>query len=128
MRLRRACVVAGALALTIALACTERNNGDDGGASEGAAGECPDAPEPAEPCIPDCGNEVGVGKPCTTGGGECNGNSTANLCTADFVETTLAYCTKPCVEDADCGSDAVCRGDPAAPDGPKGCAPAACVA
>lgn len=109
---------------------------DDAGEGEGEGGEgegeddCAEGlPAPSDPCIPVCGNEQHVGQPCSEGGGECNEylGSGAGFCTADVDRgTTLFFCTRPCEEDSNCGTNAVCRGDPAEPDGPKGCIPAAC--
>ena len=91
---------------------------------------CPaELPPPSDPCIPACGNELGVGQPCTRGGYECPaidvGNE-ATFCTVDFEATDLAFCTRPCFDDLDCGSDAFCTGDPQNPDSDKGCTPSAC--
>jgi hypothetical protein len=86
-------------------------------------------PEPNDPCLPRCGNSLGVGMPCTLGGGECNPNGfAARFCTIDQVpDAELHMCTGPCLDDGDCGEEAVCQGDPDDPDGPKGCVPAACA-
>jgi hypothetical protein len=86
-------------------------------------------PPPSDPCIPACGNSVNVGQPCTKGGGECGSfdPSRAWACTVDFVDTTaLAFCTRPCVDDTDCGEGAVCLGDPDNPSSDKGCVPVSC--
>lgn len=123
-------VAAGAATSFFVIACpTSSSEGE--GEGEGEEKPCGDfVPEPADVCIPVCGNEQGVGQPCTRGGGECNdfiGNG-AGFCTVDFDQTTnLAYCTRPCDVDADCGSDSACVGDPADPGGSTGCIPAACV-
>jgi hypothetical protein len=89
----------------------------------------PNLPPPSDPCLPVCGNELGVGQPCTRGGYECPaidvGNE-ATFCTVDFEATDLAFCTRPCFDDLDCGSDAFCTGDPQNPDSDKGCTPSAC--
>lgn len=120
-------------ATSLIFAAPSCSDGDEGeGEGEGEEEKpCGDfVPEPAEPCIPICGNEQGVGQPCTKGGGECNdfiGNG-AGFCTVDFEDdTTLAYCTRPCSEDANCGSGSACVGDPDNPDGQKGCIPASCL-
>jgi hypothetical protein len=116
--------------------CAPADATDDVGEGEGddeddTAPDCAAGlPPPSDPCLPVCGNEQFVGQPCTKDGGECNEHvgRGAGFCTVDFDDTTtLAYCTRPCDEDADCGTDAVCTGDPADPDGPKGCIPAACT-
>jgi hypothetical protein len=86
-------------------------------------------PPPSDPCIPHCGNSIGVGQPCTKGGGECGSfdPDRAWACTVDFSDTTLAFCTRPCVDASDCGEDSVCQGDPADPGSDKGCVPVACA-
>lgn len=110
--------------------------GTDAGGSGGDAGsaiECDPTAQPAamSDCIPDpCGNEIGVGMTCTEGGGECNDNGFTNawLCTHDHDPTaSLNICTKPCVVDEDCGTGAVCTGDPDDPDSGRGCVPAPCA-
>ena len=91
----------------------------------------PNIPEPNDPCLPQCGNELGVGQPCTKGGYECsdfNIVTEAGMCTVDFSNTTaLAFCTRPCSNDTDCGTGAICRVDPEDPNGSKGCVPETCV-
>ena len=90
---------------------------------------CPEAPEPSDPCLVGCGNEYKVGYPCTPGGGECSTNTfpEAIFCTVDFEESTdLHYCTKPCVDDMDCGLGAFCTGDPDNPASGRGCFPLSC--
>jgi hypothetical protein len=113
--------------------CVAAADGSSDGAVDDAADDgiiCPPSlPPPSDPCLPVCGNEFGVGQPCTKDGFECPaidvGNE-ATFCTVDFEDTGLAFCTKPCFDDSDCGSDAFCTGDPANPDSDKGCTPAAC--
>jgi hypothetical protein len=88
-------------------------------------------PAPNDVCLPKCGNERGVGQPCTKGGGECNAwlavSGGAGICTIDFVsDADLHMCTRPCADDVDCGADAVCQGDPNDPGGDKGCVPQSC--
>lgn len=88
-------------------------------------------PEPSDPCLPECGNEIGVGQPCTQGGYECsdfNIVTEAGMCTVDFSQTTeLAFCTRPCSNDQDCGTGAICRVDPGDPNASKGCVPQSCA-
>ena len=88
-------------------------------------------PPPNDPCLPECGNEIGVGQPCTKGGYECADFdllTEAAMCTVDFSSTTeLAFCTRPCSTDADCGTGAICREDPEDPNASKGCVPETCV-
>ena len=87
-----------------------------------------DLPTPSDACIAaSCGNEIGVGQPCTQGGHECDRFpfGQAGICTADHDETALLFCTKPCLGDGDCGSDAVCAVDPTNPLS-RGCIRTAC--
>ena len=88
-------------------------------------------PPPNDPCLPECGNELGVGQPCTKGGYECSDFdliTQAAMCTVDFSSTTeLAFCTRPCSADSDCGTGAICREDPEDPNASKGCVPETCV-
>jgi hypothetical protein len=93
-----------------------------------AGPECsPNLPPPSDPCLADqCGNELGVGQPCTEGGGECNDLATAQLCTVDFAETDLHFCTRACVVDEDCGEGARCAIDPDSPESGAGCFPTVC--
>jgi hypothetical protein len=115
-----------AIVVAVSVACAADA---DAGASDDEDA-CPFMPEPSDPCLPACGNELGVGQPCTKDGFECPpidvGNE-ATFCTVDFDDTDLAFCTRPCFDDADCGTDAVCTGDPEDPDGDKGCFPASCL-
>lgn len=88
---------------------------------------CPeDLPPPSDPCLEgQCGNELGVGMPCTKGGGQCDAFSLfageAGICIPDFADNTRVHaCSMPCSVDDDCGSGAVCATDPAT--GRLGCA------
>lgn len=119
-------VATGALAACVAPAPV------DGGVLDGGGATCSEnVPEPSDPCLPTCGNELGVGQPCTQGGGECSDfvavQGGAALCTVDWSDTTLAFCTKACVADDQCGSGAVCSGDPEDPAAGSGCVPASCA-
>ena len=118
----------GAVLLLAVVACTppEPEGDDDDATIEDL---CPEAPAPSLPCLEGCGNELRVGYPCTRGGGECSTNTfpEAIFCTIDFEEgTDLAFCTRPCVIDLDCGSDALCTGDPGNPASGRGCFPLSC--
>ena len=109
-------VVAALLAL--ASSCASDDDGSDECVGEiGCNGEC------------ELGNSYGVGRYCTLGGGECNGEL-AIFCTVDFQETTETYCTRPCDPDADvdeqCGEETVCRGEEIGGTGPSGCVPILC--
>ena len=87
------------------------------------------------PCVMpgDPGNDRKVGKYSTVNGGECVnlGLGNAYACTVDHDPTADAFCTKACVQDSQCGTGAVCVGDPD-PDGGmnaglKGCVPTQCL-
>lgn len=123
------CVVV--TALVTFMGCTDSGSGSDGVDDDDDSVPCPaELPPPSDPCIPLCGNELGVGQPCSKGGFQCPFIETgkeASFCTVDFDDTNLAFCTKPCVDDGDCGTDAVCTGDPDKPDSDKGCTPASCI-
>jgi hypothetical protein len=84
--------------------CTGATEG--GGSSRGDGGASTGAPC-ASPS--DTGNDVGVGKFCGAGGGQCAGNKSASLCLADFSQGEFAnFCTLQCQGDADCGEAATC--------------------
>jgi hypothetical protein len=107
----------------------EGEAGEGEGEREPPALSCgADLPTPSDACIAaSCGNEIGVGQPCTQGGRECERFpfGQAGICTADHDETELLFCTKPCLNDGDCGSDAVCAVDPENPLS-RGCIRTAC--
>lgn len=93
---------------------------------------CPaDTPPPSDTCLEGlCGNELGVGRPCTRGGGQCDVfnllGGEAGICIADFADNTNVFCcSRPCSEDSECGSGAVCATNPAN-NNSKGCVPAGC--
>jgi len=89
----------------------------------------PNLPPASAPCLEgQCGNEFGVGQPCTAGGNECAdlGVGGAIFCTADFDDGDLQFCTKPCTLDSACGANAYCGIDPADPGRGAGCIPLAC--
>lgn len=116
--------------IAILPSCTGTAPSSDGGVDAGDTACHPLLPEPSDPCLEgQCGNELGVGQPCTKGGNECGdlGLGNAILCSADFSDTELWFCTKGCDADEQCGSDAVCTGDPEDPLSPKGCTPARCL-
>lgn len=102
---------------------------DDDSSAAAVVEDCGrELPEPSQPCLAGCGNELLVGQPCSEGGGECTGNGFENawLCTVDFDDTDLAFCTLPCVHHEDCGSEAFCTGDPDNPAAGAGCFPVSC--
>ena len=96
----------------------------------------PSSPDATDPnactgdtgCNGECelGNDFVVGRYCTPRGGECANtpNRLAPFCTADSSQTDLWFCTRPCADDSQCGTDAECRG--AESGGPKGCFPLFC--
>ena len=86
---------------------------------------CSGATACSDPC--NTGNELGVGRYCTPGHGECNKNGAVSgfiFCTKDYEPAeTVQYCTGPCSNDVDCGTGAFCSG---AGQGGRGCVPATC--
>lgn len=101
----------------------------DAGAEAGDAGPvgnrgCTTPAGPEEQCVRTChrGNERGVGRFCTAGGGQCGGLN-AFVCTADVDPGGPTFCTKPCTMDSQCGSGAVCTGDARG----RGCVPVECA-
>lgn len=105
---------------------------DAGEPADAGGGEMchPNLPPPSDPCLEgQCGNALGVGQPCTQGGNECADlplGTHASLCTVDFQETDLWYCTKACTEDSQCGEGAECTVDPDMPGSASGCIPTSC--
>ena len=99
----------------------------DGGTADAGAGNagCPAPPMGTDPCVRACntGNEYGVGRYCTAGGGQCSGNRQATICTVDFDPTAVGFCTKPCSSNGGCGSGAMC----VAGTGGSGCVPVECL-
>jgi Copper type II ascorbate-dependent monooxygenase, C-terminal domain len=89
------------------------------GGGQGGGGDGGSRPPCAMPGDP--GNDVGVGKFCSAGSGQCGGNGAAALCLADFTQGAFAnFCTLQCQASAECGTDAIC--------GPsKICIPAKCT-
>lgn len=95
-----------------------------GGGSETPADACSGETACATEC--NVGNNLGVGRFCTGGNGECNANPAPFLfCTDDYEPdgTGKGFCTGACGSDADCGDDAFCSGSGM---GSKGCVPATC--
>ena len=79
-------------------------------------------------CNQECelGNSWGVGRYCTTGGGECADTPSrlAPFCTADQAGVVEQFCTRPCADDDQCGEGAVCTSEDGT--GPMGCVPDFC--
>src|SRR4051812_18710860 len=118
------CVAGALVALAVNAACPRTGGNPDAGAGGGCDGDndcipgelCDNdgackpcdvvlkLPVPNDACLPKCGNELGVGMPCTKNGGECNGNDIhALFCTIDQVpDVSLIMCTGPCSQDGDC--------------------------
>jgi hypothetical protein len=85
--------------------------------SEGGVRPILNGPACVEPGAP--GNEVGIGKHCTNGGGECGGSS---ICLADYTDGEFGnFCTSLCADNAECGAGAACKGE-----GNKACIPDGC--
>ena len=78
-----------------------------------------------EACGDDPPNDIGLGAPCTEGGGECNGDL---LCTEDLEQTAgLDMCIGiGCSSASDCGEGGVCCNIEAA-GGVSLCLPPSCV-
>lgn len=118
-------------ATVAALGCAK--SADSAKLPDGAA-VCVHPTPPSHLCLARwCDNVWHVGMPCTNGGGQCKVNADlvgdgsgglgAVLCTAAF-SSDLAFCTKPCGSQADCGPGASCEGDDKSG---HGCVPSACV-
>jgi hypothetical protein len=76
--------------------------------AEGASAEQPTIAGP--PCAEDgaAGNDLGVGRQCESGGGEC---TSPMICLADFVLGDFGnFCTTVCTSDDECGEGASCAG------------------
>jgi len=121
---------AAILALLVACGGSGSDGSDDTKHFDAPPGKVIDAPAThVDPCNDPtaAGNDKGVGRYCTAGGGECNANSNLGsfiFCTKDYEpDETVAYCTGPCSKDADCGTGAACTG---AGSGGRGCEPNAC--
>ena len=105
-----------------------------GGTPDAAVANCARGFDASASCVAPCapGNERFVGEFCTPQGGECDDNlsqvtGAAIFCTVDFeVGANDWFCTKPCEQDSQCGTNAVCTGDPAEDGGRKGCVPLSC--
>jgi hypothetical protein len=125
--LRLTLLLGGVVAAVLA-ACAPPASSDAGPGDSGP--EChPNLPEPSDVCLEgQCGNAIGVGQPCTPGGGECSDwdFTQAFLCTADFSDTNLWFCTRACVADDQCGDGASCAIDPDDPGAGSGCVPDSC--
>ena len=81
---------------------------------------------PGPPCakVGDVGNDVGISRYCTRGGGEC-AQTGGTFCLGDFTTGEFGnFCSTTCTSDAECGAGASCQG----PSGRQGCIPTACVA
>jgi hypothetical protein len=70
------------------------------------------------------GNELGVGRYCTTSGDECS-DTDAILCTVWYEKSAPPFCTLPCKIDKDCGTSAYCGTNPDNPS-QRGCTPFSC--
>jgi hypothetical protein len=111
------------LALVVAFACggSSGNKTDAKGSGGSGSNTCTGGSACGEPC--DDGNNLGIGKFCAKGSGQCASNNNAFVfCTVDVDSTAEPFCTGPCGSDADCGVDAFCDGS----GGQNGCVPANC--
>ena len=109
------------VAVFVVAACCGCVGGEDGaaGVDDPPAARCPDdLPPPSDACLAgQCGNALGVGRPCTKGGGQCDVFNLlageAGICIPDFADNTAVHaCSMPCQVDDDCGAGAVCAIDP----------------
>jgi hypothetical protein len=108
------------LALVVAFACGG-SSGNKTDAKGSGSNSCTGGSACGEPC--DDGNNLGIGKFCAKGSGQCASNNNAFVfCTVDVDSTAEPFCTGPCGSDADCGVDAFCDGS----GGQNGCVPANC--
>ncbi len=129
---------AGLVLVLLALgACSSTSDGDKGGTPD-AAGPNPSCEtyghDASANCVQPCnpGNELRVGEFCTAGGPQCDDNLEAGLnfafiCTSTVQADSDGFCTRSCMQDSQCGTNAVCRGDPGQDGGQKGCVPIACM-
>jgi hypothetical protein len=110
------------LFLAVVAAC---GGGSDKKVDAGPPDACSGSTACSDPC--NQGNELGVGRYCTPGHGECNQNGSVGgfiFCTKDYEPTEdVQYCTGACKEDKDCGTNAYCSGSGM---GSKGCIPMSC--
>ena len=131
-----ACAAKEPTAVATDAASDSASSSDGGTLADGAKAACKHPTPPLEACQERwCDQPYGVGMPCTAKGGECKANDgkagtddlAAVMCTAAFTAGKEAFCTMPCVADAQCGAGARCAGDPANPSAGKGCVLIACV-
>jgi hypothetical protein len=85
--------------------------GNSGGTSGGDSGS--DATLPAESCVKanEPGNELGVGKSCSPGGGECDAFPDT-ICLADLGQPQWFCAIIGCSDNSQCGSGSDCHHDP----------------
>ncbi len=130
----RRVLLSASVLLAVVAACSNDDEGTvDTGVDSGTNGCINPHPEnipaPSDPCLAGCGNELGVGQPCSKGNGECSDFAIgqAIFCTADFDDTVdLKFCTRPCTVDDQCGANARCAVDPQNPASGSGCFPRSC--
>jgi hypothetical protein len=117
LKLKSSCFVLGLLLLAVACGGSSGTKGDAACSGGSACGQ---------PC--DEGNNLGVGRYCTKGAGQCDKNEGLGsglfiFCTIDEDPTAPdAFCTGPCSTDSQCGENAYCDGQ----GGQSGCVPASC--
>ncbi|MCS6800112.1 MAG: hypothetical protein NZ898_16600 [Myxococcota bacterium] len=113
-----------AASLTVTGAC---GGDDDAGASDAASASESGTDAPVVPdasCVRpgDEGDERGIGRFCSPGGGQCRG--AAPLCLAELAPAEQQwFCTRLCTDDTQCGSMARCTGDARG----RACVPLRCL-
>jgi hypothetical protein len=120
------------LILLALVGCTPAARDTTAGVVDDQEPACPpDLPPPSDPCLAgQCGNDRGVGRPCTRGGGQCDVfnllGGEAGICIVDFADNTAVHaCSMPCTTDDECGAGAICAVDPADPSR-RGCSLLGC--
>jgi hypothetical protein len=99
---------------------SDSGSGNDAGHTTDAGqdgGSC--TPTPVGECFPNAcatGNSKNVGAYCTKGGGQCSAYSTGVACAIDLSTSGANFCILlGCHQNADCGEQACCTGDPTGP-------------
>jgi hypothetical protein len=115
--------------------CSSSSGGDGGPAgaagsagsagSGGATGADASYDAASTPCVAPGtpNNEVGIGGYCEPGTSQCITDAGIRFCTGSFDAPDDAwFCTKPCVDDPECGTGAYCAHDARG----SGCTPNIC--
>jgi hypothetical protein len=116
----------GVLGSSISSGCSSTSTPDaaDSGADDAAATDT-STRDPSKNCVKPGtpNNENGIGGYCEPGTSQCVTDAGIRLCTGAFDAPDDAwFCTKPCVDDPECGSGAYCDHDPRG----SGCTPNIC--